>query len=202
MVMPEGESFDIPSACECEAQDCPMAHPPISMLSRQLRTESLPMFYAMNIFRYHTLRYSCDSLFDHLRSIAVWGVKNVKYIDLQIGELAMDHPFTIRCGDGLWELFRFLATTETVIKFTCDRDGNFAALNGAIGLANECWNDGIMEERDLRSVFDDWLQLLSLKCSCKNTEYREGRTWFACSRSQPTGDEVDCHPDHESSMKA
>ncbi|KAK5725041.1 hypothetical protein LTR17_013332 [Elasticomyces elasticus] len=133
LCIPRGNAR-VPSPCHCHQWD-PAVEPAITKVCREIRSESLPIFYDCNTIEFHTLRYNFSTLFAHCKRIRHWGVKKVPHVIVFISEAIFgqdDVTPTIRCGNGLWELCKWLATTEMDVNFECETDGNFAPIAGAI----------------------------------------------------------------------
>ncbi|KAK5721801.1 hypothetical protein LTR15_006393 [Elasticomyces elasticus] len=188
LVIPDQQKYQmLPSPCNCWKDIARTRKPPITKVCRQLRHDSLPVFYASTNFRFHTLRYDFSGLLAHCEAIEFcWGVKKIRMVELCLGDVDVNHSkVTIRCGEGLWDLFRWITTTNTNISFAVNRDGNFAPINGAVQLARECKVDGTVDEGELRVVFDSWLRMLDLHYRCSASVFFEDDNWYACSRYTP-----------------
>ncbi|KAK4959885.1 hypothetical protein LTR10_002773 [Elasticomyces elasticus] len=177
----------IDSPCGCYKEGPAKTEPSITKVCRQLRHDSLPVFYASGSFRFHALRYDFSGLITHCEVIdSLWGVKKIRRVELSLRDVDINHSkVTIRCGEGLWDLFRWITTTNTDINFAVNRDGNFAPVNGAARLALECKANGTVDEGELRMVFDSWLRMLDLHCRCSSSVFFEEDNWYACSRYTP-----------------
>ncbi|KAK3645657.1 hypothetical protein LTR56_003742 [Elasticomyces elasticus] len=127
----------IPSPCGCRENDFnDRKEPAITTICRQLRHDSLSAFYASTNFSFHALRYDFSDLIAHCKAIeSRWGVKKIKMVKLCLGDVNLNNSkVTIRCGDGLWDFFKWTTTTSTDVNFAVNRDGNFAPVNGVIQL--------------------------------------------------------------------
>ncbi|KAK5721799.1 hypothetical protein LTR15_006391 [Elasticomyces elasticus] len=191
--IPDGGDRTLPSPCGCHVHDGETTREPaITKVCRQIRTESLPIYYDYNHLQLHTLRYDCSAFIAHCERIRTWGVKKIKAADVYIGEIELSPSPVVRCGDTLWGLFKWLAVTKMSVNLKCDFGGNFTPMLGAIALATHCREENISGDGDLRAVFDDWLRMLDMNCRCAAAEYREGGVWYTCSRHIPGAGEVTC----------
>ncbi|KAK4959881.1 hypothetical protein LTR10_002769 [Elasticomyces elasticus] len=201
--IPFGQSCIIPGACHHCSEDDPPIQPAITRISRDVRTESLAMFYALNKFQYHALRYDFSHLVAHCVSVGAWAVKDIKHVEIFINEMVWydDENARIVCGEGLWDLFRWYASTKFVIELVCSDKGNFEPVVGAIEAAMK-WRNQTPEARHesrLRSFFERWLEEEDMNCSCKASTWCEDDAWYTCSRFTPSYwqlQEGDCKTEH------
>ncbi|KAK3071241.1 Tap42 interacting protein [Teratosphaeriaceae sp. CCFEE 6253] len=204
LCMSPGTQYNaIPGACGCYQKDtrCIRA-PPITETCRQIRTEALPVFYICTDIEHHVRRTDFSRLFAHCKSIRAWGVKRIGSIDIRLAEMSINSEVVmVRCGEGLWNLFKWVAIGATRTQFTTGNvDGPTPAaviLPGAVKRATDCRAEGMTDENELRSAFDAWLQMLDLTCRCKTSEWHgDNGVWYACSRSAPAGSACVCVEDY------
>ncbi|KAK5725040.1 hypothetical protein LTR17_013331 [Elasticomyces elasticus] len=169
----------------------------------QLRHDSLPVFYASTNFSFHALRYDFSGLIAHCKAIkSWWGVKKIRMVKLCLGEMIIDYnDLTVKCGQGLQNLFRWISTTNIDVGFNVSRDGNFAHVNDVVRLARDCKASGLAGEGELQNAFDSWLETQGLHCRCIASAYLEGDTWYACSLHVPRRYQVSCGSDANDSDK-
>ncbi|KAK4888462.1 hypothetical protein LTR27_012627 [Elasticomyces elasticus] len=186
----------LPSACRCEISAV-STEPPITTVCRQLRHDSLPVFYASTNLSFHALRYDFSGLIAHCKAIkSWWGVKKIRMVKLCLGEMIIDYnDLTVKCGQGLQNLFRWISTTNIDVGFNVSRDGNFAHVNDVVRLARDCKASGLAGEGELQNAFDSWLETQGLHCRCIASAYLEGDTWYACSLHVPRRHQVSCGSD-------
>ncbi|KAK5707240.1 hypothetical protein LTR17_020873 [Elasticomyces elasticus] len=160
--------------------------PHITKVSRAVRTEVLGMFYASNNFEFHAMRYGFGPFVAQCKDLSTWAVKQIRQVHIYIAEMSWGLDFEIRCAEGLWELFRWYASSKFLIgKLVCSKNGYFAPVSQAIELATRCRQEGMDGESDLRVAFDGWLLERNLQCACKASEWRDGVAWYSCSQHAP-----------------
>ncbi|KAK3067219.1 hypothetical protein LTR53_016037 [Teratosphaeriaceae sp. CCFEE 6253] len=146
----------------------------------------------------HARRVGFDRLFAHCESIRAWAVRNIGSVNVRPSDMIIDDvDVVVRCGEGLWDLFRWHATGETRSQIFCDGHVPLqivAIIRGAVERAVDCRAEGVTDENELRLAFDSWLQMLDLTCRCKASEWHESDgdndVWYACSRHVPA--RVEC----------
>ncbi|KAK3654049.1 hypothetical protein LTR56_003485 [Elasticomyces elasticus] len=192
LCIPSGNEYPLPSPVRCYTRHYSRSYEPaISKTCREVRCETLPIYYNCNTFNFHALRYNFDGLRAHCERIRVWNVKKVAQINLHICEMEIAKcRFTIRCAEGLWSLFHFLALTDMEINFHGGKDSMVAPVSGVVSLAAECKETKTLSKDELNATFDHWLQILGLNCWCGASEYHEFGQWFSCSRSTPASQDV------------
>ncbi|KAK5721800.1 hypothetical protein LTR15_006392 [Elasticomyces elasticus] len=157
-------------------------------LPSPIRCETLPIYYDRNTFNFHALRYNFNELLEHCDRIRAWNVKKIAHISVHICEMEIaNRTLTIRCGEGLWNVFEFLALTNMDITLYGKGDDKFAPVAGVVSLAAECKENKTLSKDELNATFDHWLGLL---CWCGASEYHERGQWFSCSRSTPASQDV------------
>ncbi|KAK5686458.1 hypothetical protein LTS10_002576 [Elasticomyces elasticus] len=192
LCIPSGYKHSLPSPVRCRRCDHQQRdEPAISRTCRKIRCETLPIYYDRNTFTFHALRYNFDELLKHCDRIRVWNVKKIAHISVHICEMEIaNRTLTIRCGEGLWNLFEFLALTDMDIMLYGKGDDKFAPVAGVVSLAAECKGNKTLSKDELNATFDHWLEILGLLCSCGASEYHERGQWFSCSRSTPASQDV------------
>ncbi|KAK3645652.1 hypothetical protein LTR56_003747 [Elasticomyces elasticus] len=167
----------------------PPLQPAITRVSRNIRIESLAMFYSVNKFEFHALRFDFSRLIAHLDWVSTWAVKAIKQVRIFMNEVAWHgDKFMVNCAEGIWSLFKWLALTDFDVKLACSDKGSFEPVHRALITAKR-WRDDRQdgrEENSLRIFFDQWLQEEDLSCTCKASAWCEDNLWYACSRYTPT----------------
>ncbi|KAK3645658.1 hypothetical protein LTR56_003741 [Elasticomyces elasticus] len=192
LCIPSGYEHSLPSSVRCRSWHHQQTdEPAVSKTCREVRCETLPIYYNCNTFNFHALLHNFNGLLAHCERIRVWNVKKIAHISVHICEMEIaNRTLTIRCGEGLWNVFELLALTDMDITLYGKGDDKFAPVAGVVSLAAECKENKTLSKDELNATFDHWLQILGLLCWCGASEYHEFGQWFSCSRSTPASQDV------------
>ena len=164
------------------------AQPALTRVCRQVRSETLPMFYALNQFDLHEHRCDFGYLISWMNAIGLHNGKQIRTVRMQL----MDRW---SCGRGLLDFVRWCATAEGIFDekieivlsvsrwneahawqmdptelqlvrgdpwfYVCD---TVKALIGAMGLAKNIRVSGRTFEGKLRKDFKGWLSIIAFDC--------------------------------------
>ena len=179
--------------CFPERQHYPSYHPlkeygwppSITRVCRQMRNESLPRYYAANSFEKVVRNYDFARITRSCEALREFKVNSIR-VSLRVS--SHDHEMGIRCGEGLWTLFKWQALTNQLTQVNRDmqsRHGSSAPVNLAFMRATDCYVEHVTDETELRTIFDAWLHMLDLHCRCPAAQWKEagpGGRWYCCSR--------------------
>lgn len=175
--------------------------PAVTRVCRQIRDESLPLFYGVNVFDFHVHRCDFDYFFEWMRNI---GVQNRKCV--QTVRFTLKNMWS--CGPGLLDFVRWWATTDGIDKPTMqfdtqewaeeqadddnddDDDEDIASseavltkrsITGAVALGKRLRAERRTSEKQVRRAFRAWLAVVGMNCACSGLAY-DSEPWLGlCS---------------------
>ncbi|KAK5686568.1 hypothetical protein LTS10_002688 [Elasticomyces elasticus] len=156
----------------CKHEDWPTAvQPAITRVNRQVRQESLPIFYGDNTFEAHMTAFDFGYFLSHMQIIGSRNLTCIRHITFSC--TAGNNEVSMVCAAGLFDFVRWYVTTQGAgeIQFY---DGppreSEALIYGAISLACELRQQGRTCEERLRLAFGEWLRIEQPTCYCATSD--------------------------------
>ncbi|KAK5721848.1 hypothetical protein LTR15_006441 [Elasticomyces elasticus] len=152
----------------CRHNDWPTAaQPALTQTSRQVRVESLPVFYGDNIFEAHVPNLDFGFFLSYMQGL---GPQNVSYMrEMSLTSVIAGWFGRVNCAVGTFEFVRWCATAHGIKDLNLRR-GPLAEhdqlILDMVSVALESRVKGETSEPRLRAAFGTWLVDRDMTCRC------------------------------------
>ncbi|KAK3648924.1 hypothetical protein LTR22_013149 [Elasticomyces elasticus] len=155
----------------CEHIDWPTGvQPALTRVNRQVRMESLPIFYGDNTFEAHVVSLDFGYLLSYMHGL---GPQNVSYMrNMKLTSIMSAWFPKMGCAVGAFDFVRWSATAQGVTGLNMRRgpllEGDQLTLD-IVSLALESREKGETSEARLRAAFGEWMDERNMTCRCESS---------------------------------